>query len=875
MLMGDRISAPSGVVTFVFSDIEGSTRLFHALGDRYADVLERHREILREAWSAHQGFEVSAEGDEFMVAFSSALDAVAACLRGQRALRDEPWPDDGALRVRMGVHTGLASPQGDRYVSLAVHETARVMAAAHGGQVLISEHTAAELGGTGEPELRSLGTFRLRGFDHPLRLYELAGLAPEGGFPAVRAVPADGHNLVRLPTRTVGREEVIETVASELGPGRVVTLVGPGGVGKTRLATEIGMRIAPHWRDGVWLVDLASVGDGSLVGAAVADAVGAPVEPGRDRSADALAYLGTREAVVILDNCEHLVAACAELVDSLLTSAPGTAVLATSREPLRIAGEALRPVEPLEVTRDAGPSATDVLASPAGRLFAERGASARPGFEVDADNAIAVSRICRMLDGLPLLIELAAARLSVQSPTEILGGLEGRLTALASRDRLVPDRHRTVEALLTWSYELLDEDERAAFRRLAVFGASFSADTATPAIAHDGIDAVEAAQLLWGLVDRSLVTADLGANQTRYRLLETVRSYGRRLLDEHEETGEVATRLTEWFLERVGPWLPVNRAWLTDAEVELDNLRALIRLVPEQHEELAQQLACTIGRFHHASQSFREGVKELQRYVDLLPRPTPARVALITALADLLIYTGDLRPADDLLTEASAVQERYGPPHWNDAGIDRARGEIARRSGDLAAAAEIARGALDRQLSDRGRCRMFNLLGITLPALGDLEGAYQAFAHQLELGRAIGDENYIEVALGNLAEIALRLGDLPAAAAHQRACLDLASERGLPMTVAFSFIVAARLAGARDDWPTATRLYGRADELLGASGWTLYEDDQEEIRDLLDRARSELGTEAFERIRKEGEVMTLPMAVRDADEVLAATAETA
>lgn len=861
------VTPPRGMVTFVFTDIEGSTRLFRQLGDGYADLLGRHRRILREAWDAHEGYEVGTEGDSFFVAFRRADDALRACVAGQQALGAETWPPEGEVRVRMGIHTGLASPQDGGYVALAVHETARVMSSAHGGQILLTHQTLEALSDRTGLEIRRLGRFKLRGFDDPVRLYQVSGPGLEQDFAAVRAVPADGHNVVRNPTETIGRDDVISAVADGLAPRRLVTLLGPGGVGKTRVATEVGVRAAPTWRDGVWLVDLAGITEPGLVPGAVADTIGASAHLG-DRWEDVLDHLETRRVVIILDGCEHVASACRELVRSLFAACDGVGVLATSREPLRVPGEVLRHIAPLPVAEDEDPTAAEVLASPAGRLFARRGASVRPGFTITDDNARAVAEICRRLDGLPLLIELAAAHLSAQSPAEILAGLEDRFRILRSPDTTLPERHRTVEGLLEWSYRLLDERQRTAFRRLSVFATGFSMRTASPAITGPGIDDADVPQLLWLLADRSLVVADLGADETRYLLLETVREYARRLLDEHGETGTVAADVARWFLERLGPWSSIDTPWVGDVGVELDNLRGLIPSIPPEQQEIAQQLACSIGLYHDARQSFIEGIRELSRYVETLQQPSPTRVSLLTTLANLQLRVGDAEAAEGLVEEARAVEDEHGAPDWDDVAVDRARGEIARRSGDLEGAVEVARAALARPRSDRGKARIYNLLGSALGAMGDFEASYEACEAELELSRAIGDDRYIASAEGNLAETAMRLGDVEAAAAHQRECLDISLTLGSPAMVAFSLIMAARVAGARQDWGTAVRLHARGEALLAEIGLMLYEDDRRESDALLAEARTRLGDEFFEGERRAGRDLEVTEATKLADSVL-------
>jgi predicted ATPase/class 3 adenylate cyclase len=857
-MASERVSAPGGMVTFVFTDIEGSTRLFHQLAGTYVDLLDRHNELLRLALSSHGGYEVSTEGDSFFIAFERAEDAILACFEAQQRLASEPWTGDVHVRVRIGVHTGLASPRRGQYVSLAVHQAARIMAAAQGGQVLVSQDTADVLGVVEGFGLRRLGRFRLRDFDEPQNLYQLEGAGIGDSFPAVRAVPADGHNIVRHPIATVGREDLVAAVAGRVQAGGLVTLVGPGGVGKTRVAEDVGTRIASDWRDGVWLVNLAAVSDSSLVAPAMADAVGAPNKPGRERWDDLIDQLRERQAVIVLDNCEHLLDACREHISSLQASCPGVAVLATSREPIRIQDEIPWHVDPLDVPVAESLDTEAVLSSAAGRLFAERGAAARPGFQVDDGNAGVVGEICRRLDGLPLSIELAAALLALQSPAEILAGLDDRFRILRSRDPSPTGRHRSVEELLSWSYGSLADEERSAFRRLSVFNSSFSIETAAAAIGHADVDSREAAPLVWSLVDRSLVQTDLTADATRYRLLETMRSYGRELLDEAGETAGVATGLADYFLERLGPWLPPDHSWAGQVGLELDNLRGLIRLLPAEKQEAAQQIACSLGRYHNdALHTFLDGIEEMSRYVESLPEPTRTRVSLLTTLAFLHLRTGKVETASWLVENADALREKEGVPEWDEVAVDRARGEIARRSGDLEAAIAIARTALDRPLTDRSRSRMYNLLGTTFGALGDFKEAQEAFDKELELSRVVGYDGYIAGALGNLAEVALRLGDYETAARHQLACFEQAVTQGSVTVLAFSMIAAARLSGHREEWAIAVQLHARGEVLLAETGLVLYEDDRRESEELLARARGELGGDAFEQASARGSSMEL------------------
>ncbi|HEX6570198.1 MAG TPA: BTAD domain-containing putative transcriptional regulator, partial [Acidimicrobiales bacterium] len=445
---------PSGLVTFVITDIEGSTRLLRRLEDRYDAVLARHDDLLSGSWHDHGGTHVSARGDSHLAAFGDAPSALRACADAQRRLAAEAWPPEGGPRVRMGVHTGLASPRDGDYVALAVHQAARVMAAAHGGQILASDLTATEAGSLDELQLRRVGRYRLRDFDGPVLLFCLTGPGLGTDFPAVRAMPVDGHNLAPPPTSFVGREADLTDVQARLSAGRLLTLTGPGGVGKTRLALAAGVAAAPRWDDGVWLVDVSAMQEARLLGAALAEVVGVAAGSGVDAWQAAVDHLSGRRCLLLLDNCEHLAPDLAPMVTELLARCPDVGLLATSREPLGIALESVWRVEPLDLPL-AGMRADEALAVPSVRLFVERARATRPTFALDDDRLQVVVQLCRRLDGLPLALELAAAQTSVLSVADLLRGIDDRFRVLRSRRRGVPDRQRTMDEVMGWSYRLL------------------------------------------------------------------------------------------------------------------------------------------------------------------------------------------------------------------------------------------------------------------------------------------------------------------------------------------------------------------------------------------------------------------------------------
>ena len=577
--MSTRTALPEGIVTFVFTDIEGSTRWFRRLGDRFVNALDRHNELLRGAWAGHRGHEVKSEGDGFFVAFADAGDAVRACVEAQRAVAAEPWPDGIDLRVRMGIDAGLAYPRGDDYVALSVHQTARVESAAHGGQILLSARAVELVGDVTGADLRPVGTFRVRDFDEPLELFQVHADGLDALFPAVRAVPADRHNLSRPPTSFVGRAGQVADLAGLVLPGRLVTVVGPGGVGKTRLVTETGLEVAEGWHDGVWFVDLSPIDDASLVPAAIASAVGASVPADADAWSAVLAHLRDRRALVILDTAEHLAEALVPRVAELLATCPEIAVLATSRVPLGVPGEQLCRLDPLETVGDGDqPSALE--------LFAERAAAVDRTFRLDDITRPIVTAICVAVDGLPLAIELAAARVGVLSLAEIQAGLEDQFRFLRSRDRSIPERQRTLDASLGWSARLLDPAERDLLARLGVFVGSFGLAEAT-AVA-DLADPDEAPELVWSLADSSLVSVDRSSGTTRYRLLGSVQAFARRELEAEHRLVPTAERLGHWYVTRFFEGKRFRRDRLAEMQTSVDNMRGVLAVIADTEEEAAR-----------------------------------------------------------------------------------------------------------------------------------------------------------------------------------------------------------------------------------------------------------------------------------------------
>jgi predicted ATPase/class 3 adenylate cyclase len=588
---------PLGTVTFLFTDLEGSTRLWEEHPDAMQGVLARHDELLRDAVLGHDGVVVKSTGDGVHAAFADSAAAVTAAVAAQLALVSEPWAGTGPLLVRMGVHTGRAEERGGDYFGTVLNRAARLMSVANGGQILVSLATE-ELVRDAMPMgcgFVDLGEHRLRDLGRPERVFQVVHPELPQEFARLRTLDAFPGNLPLQASSFVGREEELERVTDALSAAAVVTLTGVGGVGKTRLASQVAADVLPRFRDGAWLCELQVVRDPAAVVDAVAGVFRVNAHPGSTLEESLLAYLRDLELLLVLDNCEHLLRPVAGLTARIVASCPGVRVLATSREGLNLRGEQILVVPSLTVPEDS----VDVQAwteCEAVRLFSERARAAKADFAVDSSNAESVGHICQRLDGVPLAIELAAARIAAMNPTELGRRLDRRFRLLSGGERIAIERHQTLRAAIDWSYELLTVAEQTLLARVAVFAAGWTLEAAEAVCCGDPIDDDDVLELLAGLVARSLVVADDQGAATRYRLLETIRQYGEERLTESGETDRVRLRHAEYFAEFaavVGSHIfsPEQVEWGARLARERDNLlAAMIYALDTQNVDLAFRL---------------------------------------------------------------------------------------------------------------------------------------------------------------------------------------------------------------------------------------------------------------------------------------------
>ncbi len=543
------IELPTGTVTFLFTDIEGSTRLLQQLGSGYTELLEQHREIVRAACTAHGGVEVGTEGDAFFVVFPSAPEAVRATVDAQRGLARHPWPGEGRIRVRMGLHTGEGTLHGENYAGIDVHRAARIAAAGHGGQVLLSASTGEVAGGALPDGVRllDLGQHRLKDLERSEHLSQLVIAGLQADFPPIRSMDARPNNLPVELTTFVGREAELVSAMELLRSNRLVTLTGPGGTGKTRLALHVASRVLHHFEAGVFLVPLASVGDPALVASTIAQALGVQ-EMGERPMLDLLKqHLAPMELLLVLDNFEQIMPA-ASVVTELLLAAPRLKVLVTSQAVLHVAGEQEFPVAPLALPDPRHLPELGALSQyDAVALFIQRARSVNPTFSVTNQNAPAVAEICARLDGLPLAIELAAARSKLLAPDALLKRLEHSLTILRGA-RELPARQQTLHGAIAWSYELLEPEEQTVFRRLGIFVRGWSLEAAEAVVDLSGLS-VDVFDTLEALVDKSLVRLEpQSVNETRFSMLQTIRDFALKQLEMAGEQEVVARAHSADFL---------------------------------------------------------------------------------------------------------------------------------------------------------------------------------------------------------------------------------------------------------------------------------------------------------------------------------------
>jgi predicted ATPase/class 3 adenylate cyclase len=862
---------PTGTVTFLFTDVEGSTRLLQQLGDRYVGVRDAYAEIVRRAIAEGGGVEVSTEGDSFFAAFPSPVGAVRAAAAAQRGLHGHRWPPGSPVRVRMGLHTGEGVLGGDDYVGMDVNRAARIAQAAHGGQVLLSGATRGlvEHALPTGASLRDLGGHRLKDIAHPEHLHDLVLEGLPADFPPPRTLDARPNNLPAQLTSFVGREQEMAEVRRLLSGTRLLTLTGAGGTGKTRLALQVATEVLTEYGDGAFFVDLSSLTDPALVPSAIADALGVQ-EVGGLPILDAVRdHLRDRELLLVVDNFEQ-VADAAPVVEDLLSAAPKLRVMVTSRVVLSVRGEQEYAVPPLRPPDpDSLPDLSGLQRVEAVRLFTERALAASPRFRLTEDNAPAVAEITVRLDGLPLAIELAATRTKVLSPQEILPRLDQRLAVLTSGVRTLPERQRTLRGAIAWSHDLLDPEERDLFARLSVFTGGWTLEAAEAVCDPTGLG-LELLDGLASLVDKSLVRRIELNGGYRFSMLETIREFGLEQLRDGEDFDAVRRRHGEHFLGlavEAEPHLTAEDQgeWLDRCEREHPNIRAALRWAIDGGEaERAQGAAGGLWRFWQQRGHLAEGGRWLEEVLAMPSgrKATASRAKALLGAGGVAWWQKDREAAGAFYEEAVAIERELGDPARTAEALYNLAFVVAGE--DIASATRLLEESMDlfrRAGDERGVAQVLAMLVIPDAEAGRWDAVTARLEEVVAIWRREGDRVHLAFDLLWLAFARGRLGRREPARAAALEALDLFREADNLTGIGIALVDLAFLATWEERHEDAIRLSAAFETLRESVGGPpggfagIMEGDP------ADEARTHLSEEAATRAWEEGLAMSVDEAV--------------
>ena len=852
------------ISTFLFTDIEGSTRLWELEPASMQRALAAHDAVGRDVVEKRGGRVIKMTGDGMCAIFDDPLRAVEATLDFQQAMADKSRTADLELRVRCGIHVGVAQRRDEDYFGGTLNRAARIMSAAHGGQVLLSQATFDLLSGRlpDSISLRELGPVRLRDLSAAERLYQLVHPSLRHDFPALRSLEHTPNNLPQHATSFVGRERELGEVAKVLERARLLTLVGVGGIGKTRLALQVAADVLDDHPDGVWFVELAAIADQSAVTHAVAKVLGVAEEQGHPLADIVAGWAADKRLLLVLDNCEHLISACAVLAERLLREAPGVKLLASSREPLRIAAEVIYPVPTLGVPESDKPEADATYSRyPAVRLFAERAGAVLPSFVLHARNGRTVADICRHLDGIPLAIELAAARVRAMPVETIAARLDDRLRLLSTGSRTALPRQQTLRALIDWSHDLLSLQERAVLRRLSVFAGGWTMEGAEAVCPGDGVDRRDVLEVLTSLVDKSLVAVELDG--ARYRLLETIRNYANEKLAVSGEESAVRERHLDFYLvlselaesHQNGPDQP---AWRARLDLEQENLLSAHSFCGRVAEGGAKGL-----RLANAMQMywFRSGLlatgkrlmTEALRHPGAQTRDRQRSEAL-SAAGLYCSFAGEYDEASRLLEESLAIARELGDQEQVIATLEslgfaefgRGRFEAARAYAEEALS--LARKSGDQRIL----ASALNAVAQMHRADGNVAAAAPLYDEVVTLGRRLDDMELVAIGLLNLTMTYVARAAYTEATKALREIIALARQtRSMPVGQS-ALEVASGLAAGVGEGELALRFFGAAEANARDTGIVRDPADDAFLKPLIQSARSSQGPDSAARAEGDG-----------------------
>jgi predicted ATPase/class 3 adenylate cyclase len=866
------LNLPRGTVTFLFTDIENSTRLMQEMGDRYPAAQTAHHEILRAAFQSNDGHELRTEGDSFFCVFASAIDACTAAGAAQRALASHSWDNGQALRVRMGLHTGEAPLVGNEYIGLDVHHAARIASAAHGGQVLISETTRGLVEGSLKSglRLRDLGRHRLKDLAQPEQLYQLVIDGVQETFPAIRTLDATQNNLPTQLTSFVGRADAVTEGKRLLRNTRLLTLTGPGGIGKTRLSLQIAADAIQQFPAGVYFVPLSAVRDPELVASAVAQVLGVPVTGTRTPIESVVEHLHDKDILLVLDNFEQLLPTGGATATQLLHAGPGVKLLVSSRSVLHVYGEQEFGVEPLSLPDLKAHPPLDALRQyEAVKLFIERAVAVKPDFAATSENAPAIAGICERVDGLPLAIELAAARIKLFSPQALLTRLETSLAVLGSGARDLPGRQRTLQGAIDWSYELLDESHRRLLNRFSVFarGAFLEqAETVCGPADEVGGDVLSG---LDELADQSLLRRMPDFAEPRLFMLQTIREFAGERLEQGGESEAIRNRHADAFCSLAATAAPnlfgsEQKTWLDRLELDHDNFRAALDWCVMQHDaERAHGLSASLWRFWQMRGHLHEG---RARLTTILAMPESARypdsrARALEGAGGIAYWQGDMPAATVFYDECLALR-RKGDDHRELANaIYNASFPTMVNRSDMARSQVLLEEALPlyRELADEtgiSGCQW--AIGNLLYYSKSYDRAIRALDEAIDLFRKQGNVFGLGWALHTRALCALRTQDVAGGRTYVREALQLFSKGGDVSGITLLLDDAGEVAMAEGNRTAGIQLAAAAAAHQGTSGTGL--GSILNVEESRTRHDTVLGEED-ERAWTEGHSMTIEQAV--------------
>lgn len=846
---------PDGTLTFLFTDLEGSTRLWESHAEVMRSSLARHDALVREAIEGSNGYVFKTMGDAFCSVFATAGEALEAALNSQLALASEPWPVETPMRVRMALHTGAVESRDSDYFGPPVNRVARLLATAHGGQILLTL-ASYELVRDALPQgvaLVDLGAHQLKDLSRPEQVFQLLHPSLRAEYPPIRSLSSHPNNLPLQLTSFIGRDEEMRRVLKGIEGARLVTLTGSGGSGKTRLGLQVAAESLEQYPDGAWLVELASTPEPAMVTRAVADVLNVAEVSVQDLDRVVADHIGTKTMLLVLDNCEHVIEACAKFADTVLRSCPNLQVLATSREALGISGESIYRVPPLSLPDLKVQHTTDTLSHfEAARLFIDRALQSESTFTITNESAPALASLCCRLDGIPLAIELAAARVRSLSIEQIDARLDQRFRLLTGGSRTALPRQQTLRSLIDWSYDLLQPLEKRVFERLSVFSGGWTLDASEIVCSDEGGDGWEVSDTVLALVDKSLVVVQEHRGRSGYGLLESVREYAKERLKESGEATRYQERHLAHFARMAAEALPHLRGpqqkeWLQRLEGEIDNFRAALSFGVAT--KLGLSIAADLWWFWYLRGQFTEGRAWLASTLDQNPQAASEyRAKALNGAGVLAEQQADFEEALEHHQKSLEINRSRGD-RWHEAVSLNNMGNTYGCQGDFETAGELWESALAiwRELESQGSLEDRRGLAATLDNLGNVASAQgrlldarELYKEGLALRQQEGSIAIAAYSMLNLSDISFDLGEIESARAYLREGLEIVAAIRDEFAIGFFFMGLAQMA----DPTRAAMLLGRFERIREDLGTPIFKDDRERYDGILSNAKLSLADDA-------------------------------